>query len=323
MPDRPDVSICIVNWNGRDLLRNLLASLQTAEPGLRLETIVVDNASTDGSLDRVPEDFPGVVLVRNDRNLGFSRGNNQAAARATGRYLFFLNNDTIVHPGAIGKLARFLDEHPAYSAVGPRLIGGDGKPQHTGRNLPTIRALLHHRVMLFPRWTGVFRQEYRDYRYGAFDPDRHAEVQQLAAAALLVRREWFEAAGRWDEGFEFGVEDVDLCVRLRKFGPIYYLPDAEILHLGRISSQANYGFTYTGYECGYARYLKKHHPNPTAARLYKAFVTIDMPVRLFILGSQVVGYVMFGRRDAAARTYRRLSAAGEFFFHRLPKFWRA
>jgi N-acetylglucosaminyl-diphospho-decaprenol L-rhamnosyltransferase len=323
MPDRPDVSICIVNWNGRELLRNLLESLKTDEPGLRLETIVVDNASTDGSLDRLPADFADVVLVRNERNLGFARANNQAAEHATGRYLFFLNNDTLVRPGALGRLVRFMDEHPAYSAVGPKLIGGDGKPQLSARNLPTIRALLHHRVMLFPRWTGVFRQEYRDYRYGDFDPDQAADVQQLAAAALLVRPEHFEAAGRWDEGFEFGVEDVDLCVRLRKQGPIYYLPEAIIDHLGRISSQANYGFTYTGYECGYARYLKKHHPDPNAARVYKTLVTVDMPVRLFILGSQAIGYVLFGRRDAAARTYRRLSAAGEFFFHRMPKFWRA
>src|SRR3954452_5738895 len=125
MTSAPDVSICIVNWNGRDLLRNLLASLAGAEPGLHMETIVVDNASTDDSLDRVPDEFPDVVLVRNDRNLGFARANNQAADRATGRYLFFLNNDTIVKPGVIGRLVRFLDEHPNYSAAGPRLVGKD------------------------------------------------------------------------------------------------------------------------------------------------------------------------------------------------------
>src|SRR4051812_2956194 len=323
MSSAPDVSICIVNWNGRDLLRNLLASLARAEPGPRMETIVVDNASTDDSLDRVPADFPDMILVRNDRNLGFARANNQAADRATGRYLFFLNNDTIVKPGAIGRLVRFLDDNPTYSAVGPRLVGKDGRPQHTGRNLPTLKALLHQRVMLFPRWTGVFRDDYRAYRYGDFDPDRSADVQQLAAAALLVRRDSFEACGRWDEGFEFGVEDVDLCVRLLKHGPIRYLADAEIVHLGRVSSQANYGFAYTGYECGYARYLKKHHPSPSASTRYKALVTADMPVRRAVLGGMPAGYVLIFRRDAAGRPYRRLSAAGEFFFRHLPKFWRA
>lgn len=323
MPDRPDVSICIVNWNGRDMLRNLLASLRDAEPGLSLQTIVVDNASTDDSLDRVPADFPDVALVRNDRNLGFAKANNQAADRATGRYLFFLNNDTIVKPGAIGRLVQFLDENPAHSAVGPRLVGKDGRPQHTGRNLPTMRALLHQRVMLFPRWTGLFRKAYRTYRYGDFDPDRTADVQQLAAAALLVRRDWFEACGCWDEGFEFGVEDVDLCVRLLKYGPIRYLADAEIVHLGRVSSQANYGFAYSTYECGYARYLRKHHPRPSAARWYKALVTADMPVRLTVLGGMTAGYALIFRRDAAARSWRRLSAAGGFAFRRLPRFWRA
>ena len=175
-------------------------------------------------------------------------------------------------------------------------------------------------MQLFPRWTGYLKEQYRDYRYGGFDPEKSGEVAQLAAAALMVRPEAFESAGRWDEQFEFGVEDVDLCVRLARFGPIYYLAEAEIRHLGRISSRANRGFVYTGYECGYARYLAKHHAR-SAGRLYKAMMTIDMPVRLFVMGTQTVGYLLFGRKDAAARTYRRLEAAGEFFFHRLPKFW--
>jgi GT2 family glycosyltransferase len=323
MSGRPDVSVCIVNWNGRDLLRNLLLSLRTAEPELNLQTVVVDNASTDGSVDGLPQEFPDVLLVRNSRNLGFARANNQAADRAGGRYFFFLNNDTVVHPGAIGRLVRFLDENPKYSAVGPKLIGDDGKPQHTGRNLPTMRALLHQRVMLFPRWTRIFKKEYRDYRYGDFDPEKSGEVQQLAAAALMVRPEWFERCGRWDEGFEFGVEDVDLCARLREYGPIYYLAEAEILHLGRISSRANRGYVYTGYECGYARYLAKHHRSRSACLAYKALVTLDMPVRLLIMGSQVVGYVVLRRREAAERTCQRLSAAGEFFLHRLPRFWKS
>lgn len=319
----PDVSICIVNWNGRELLRNLLDSLRAPDQGVSVQTIVVDNASTDGSLDALPRDFPDVILVRNDRNLGFAKANNQAADRASGRYLLFLNNDTVARPGALARLVRFMDENPTYSGVGPKLIGGDGKPQRTGRNLPTLRALLHQRVMLVPRWTGAFKGQYRDYRSGGFDPELPGDVPQLAAAALMVRPAWFAEAGRWDEGFPFGVEDVDLCVRLHRFGPIRYLPDAQILHLGRISSQANYGFAYTAYECGYARYLKKHHRHPSAGRWYKTIVTLDMPLRLLVLGAQAAAYSLLLRRRSAARSYRRLSAAAGFFFGGMRRFWRA
>ncbi len=320
MPDRPDVSICVVNWNGRELLRNLLTSLRDAQPGMRLQIIVVDNASADGSAEMVAEQFPEVLLKRNERNLGFSMANNQAADLATSPYLLFLNNDTLVPPGSLAMLIAFMDQNPRYSAVGPKLMGDDGKPQQSGRNLPTLGVLLYQRMQLFPRWTGLCKQEYQKYRYGGFDPEKSGEARQLAAAALMVRREAFDAAGRWDEKFEFGVEDVDLCLRLGGVGPIYYLADAQIHHLGRISSRANRGFVYTGYECGYARYLAKHHHRSTG-RLYKAMITLDMPVRLVVLGTQTVGYLLFGRKDAAARTYQRLSAAGEFFFHRLPKFW--
>jgi DNA-binding transcriptional regulator YhcF (GntR family) len=90
-----------------------------------------------------------------------------------------------------------------------------------------------------------------------------------------------------------------------------------------IEQLANRGYVYTGYECGYARYLAKHHRSRSACLAYKALVTLDMPVRLFIMGSQMVGYVVLRRPEAVERTYQRLSAAGEFFFHRLPRFWKS
>src|SRR5207249_541570 len=117
-----DVTVCIANWNCRDLLRACLESLCDQPQGVRLEVAVVDNASTDGAADMVAREFPEVILCRNLANLGFARANNQAAQRASGRYLFFLNNDTLVPPGALGRLIDYALAHPEAGLIGPRLV---------------------------------------------------------------------------------------------------------------------------------------------------------------------------------------------------------
>src|SRR5919201_1174458 len=117
---RPAVSVCVVNWNCRALLRACLRSLRTSRQGVRLEVIVVDNGSTDGAADMVARAFPQVVLIRNPVNRGFARANNQAAGRARGRYLFFLNNDTVVPPGALRRLCAYLRAHPEGGLFGAR-----------------------------------------------------------------------------------------------------------------------------------------------------------------------------------------------------------
>lgn len=144
----PDLSVCIVNWNGAELLRNCLESLVLAGRHARIEVLVVDNASRDGSAELIEKLFPDVVLVRNSRNLGFARANNQAAELASGRYLLFLNNDTVVGEYSLRDLVRFLDAHPEVGLVGPRLIGRDGLPQRSYRARPTPSALLHRVTML-------------------------------------------------------------------------------------------------------------------------------------------------------------------------------
>src|SRR5947208_15410097 len=112
-----DVTVCIANWNCRELLRACLESLHDQPQGVRLETVVADNASADGAADMVARDFPEVVLVRNAANRGFAVANNQAAERARGRYLFFLNNDTVVPAGAVRRLVAFADANPGVRMV--------------------------------------------------------------------------------------------------------------------------------------------------------------------------------------------------------------
>ncbi len=315
----PLLSICIPNWNGREMLRNLLQSIDAYREGLELEVIVVDNASTDGAQQMVTQEFPGVLLVSNEENLGFARASNQCVEHAEGQVLLFLNNDTLIGAGTLQGMVRVLEDHPEIVAVGPQLIGGDGKPQRSPRTQPGLRALLHR--VSFLKWTRLFKAEYERHRRSGWDPERSCAVDHLPGAALLVRRGAFAACGGWDEMFPFGIEDVDLCARLGRLGKLFYLADVKIDHLGRISSRANRGFVYTGYECGYARYLCKHRGRG-AAVLYKVLVTMDMPLRVASLAIQFAAQRLFGKPDRVQRCGERLSAASEFLCRGMPSFWR-
>ena len=320
MSSFPQLSILIVNWNGREMLRNLLASIDSTRGGIAVETIIVDNASADGSAEMVAAEFPGVILQRNGENAGFARGNNQAARAATAPLLLLLNNDTLVRAGALQTLIRFMDEHPDVVAAGPKLIGADGKAQRSGRNFPSMMALLNTIELL--KWTGIFRGAYRRYRRDGFHPDYPGPVGQLAAAALIIRHSTFEACGGFDESFGFGVEDVDLCRRLLARGEIQYVPDAQVEHLGRVSSRANRGFVYRNYECGWARYLRKHHGRRDAV-MYKTLVTLDLPLRLLILSVQYTVRRILGQEEKAASFRDRLHATASFVSSGLPDFWRS
>src|SRR4051812_11888207 len=133
---RPVVSVCIANWNCKELLRGCLRSLTPGRQRIRLEVIVVDNASSDGAADVVEREFPRVTLVRNASNVGFARACNQAAERARGRFLFFLNNDTVMPRGTLRRLCLFGRDNPTAGLVGPRLIDGRGRVQKSARGRP-------------------------------------------------------------------------------------------------------------------------------------------------------------------------------------------
>ncbi|MGB8643939.1 MAG: glycosyltransferase family 2 protein, partial [Anaerolineae bacterium] len=222
----PLLTVIVVSWNTRELLRNCLASLARSVD-LAAETIVVDNGSADGTLEMLAADFPAVRVIANAMNRGFAAANNQGLAAAHGRYFLLLNSDTVVAPDVLSRLCAFMETHPEAGASGPQLHNIDGTLQPSGRAFPTlfqaVTALLPMPRAL--RKTLASPVERRDYTQVAM-------VDELSGAALCLWRTAIEQVGGLDEDFFFLGEDVDLCWRLHAAGwKIYYVPQAVVTHL--------------------------------------------------------------------------------------------
>jgi N-acetylglucosaminyl-diphospho-decaprenol L-rhamnosyltransferase len=316
-----DVSVCIANWNCKDLLRACLESLHDQPQGVRLETIVVDNASTDGAPDLVAREFPEVVLVRNAQNVGFARANNQAARKARGSYLFFLNNDTVVPAEALGRLVDYLEAHPGVGLVGPRLRDGQGQTQVSYRQRPTVATLLHRTSVL--RWTGLLRGAYRRYRRQEFDPETTRPVEVLMGAAMLLPREVFFGCGGWDEDFTFGGEDLDLSLRVGRGHGVVYHPAVEITHYGRVSTRQHIGFASSHMAVGFARYLRKSGCSRLGLLAYKLVVSVDVPVQLACKTVEYLWRRLRARRGKAEKTRLVMRGLWHFLREGLRTFWQA
>ena len=227
-----DVTLCVVSWNVWPDLRLCLESLRQS-PDVAQQVIVVDNASADGTPELVREHFPEVQLIANPGNRGFAGGSNQALAAGTGRYLLFLNPDTIVPPGGLRELLAFAGQHPEAGIIGPRQTYPDGRLQYSARHFPTIAAAVLRNTplgQLFPRAAAV-----QGYLMSDWDHESVREVDWVSGAVLLLRREAYEQLGPLDEGFFWGSEDVDYCWRAHHAGwKVLYTPRPAIIHaIGR------------------------------------------------------------------------------------------
>ncbi len=233
-----DLTVCIVSWNVWEDLQACLESLYSGGNRVSFDVIVVDNASTDATPGRLPEDFPQVKLVANPENRGFASGVNQAIAAGGGRYYFLLNPDTIVPPGALDELISFADAHPQAGIIGPKLRYPDGRLQYSCRRFPTVAAAIFRNTFLEPLIPGV--RSVRHYLMTDWEHDEVREVDWLSGAAMLIRAELVEEIGGLDEGFFWGSEDVDYCLRAQQAGwQVLYTPQPEIVHaVGRSSQQA-------------------------------------------------------------------------------------
>jgi len=231
-----DVSIIIVNWNTREILRDCLESVYEQAGDVEFEVIVVDNASTDGSVEMIKRDFEHVVPIENPHNNGFAAANNQGIAVAKGRYVLLLNSDTVVLDGAIAKTVRFADANPQAGVIGCRVLNPDRTLQLTCFMFPSILNMFlssTYLYKLFPK-SRFFGRE----RMTWWDSSDVRQVDVVKGCFMLVRREAIEQAGVMDERFFMYAEETDWCYRFRKDGwEVMFTPVGEIIHLSKGSSR--------------------------------------------------------------------------------------
>ncbi len=233
-----DISVIIINWNTRQLLEDCLASLPGSSTSHSLETIVVDNNSTDGSQDMVRQKFPAVKLICNDHNVGFAHANNQGIKASTGRYVSLVNSDVKVLPHCHDKLVEYMDAHPEIGIAGPRVLNGDLTLQSSCRRFPTLwnnvcDAFAFRRF--FPN-SAFFAGEHMLY----FKHDRIIFPDVLVGCFLFARTKAVQQFGLLDEEFFMYGEDINWCLRCWRAGwKIAFYPAAEAIHYRGGSSNSD------------------------------------------------------------------------------------
>jgi GT2 family glycosyltransferase len=191
----------------------------------------VDNGSSDGSPDAVQAELPGVRVIRNPGNLGYSRAVNRGMEAASGRCFLLLNTDTEARPGSIETLVRFMDENPSVGLAGPQLVNYDGSPQNSFDNFPTLLTETVNKSLLRMFFPGMFPSKLQD-RYKPF------EVESVVGACLMARREAVERVGRLDERYFFFLEETDWCLQMRRAGwNVMVVPSAQVVHIGGASKR--------------------------------------------------------------------------------------
>lgn len=289
-----DISVIIVSWNVADYLRHCLDSLRAeaarhASPSI--EVVVVDNDSTDGTVEMARDAFPEARLIVNSVNVGFTRANNQGISVASGRFILLLNPDTEVLPGAMEAMVAYLDAHPQVGSLGPELLNSDGSHQSSRRRFPTLATAFVESTILqsyLPNSRLLKRYYCLDLPAG-----QTQEVDWLVGACLIVRREAVENVGLLDEGYFMYSEELDWCYRIKKAGwKVVYLPEARVVHHYARSSSQVLPSQHIYFQSSKCRYFGKYH-GWAAAAVLRGFLWLTYLVQL---GQEGVKFVLGHKR---------------------------
>ncbi len=273
------LTIVIVAWNVRELVRECLESIRKYQDNDNFEIIYVDNASSDGTVAMIKEHFPGVRILENSENLGFTKANNQAIAVCKGKYILLLNSDTLVLDDALDVMVNFLEQNPDVGVCGAKLLNADKSLQISYGDFPTMITTLASTVP----FSKILPKSVRKKSLARLPEETvvPTEVDYVSGACLMVRREVLEEVGLMDEQFVEYFNETDWCLRIKNKGwKICYIPDAQIIHYGGHTMKKDPDrFTKESYKSMY-KFFRKHYGNASPVIL-RILLLEDLSLRLW------------------------------------------
>lgn len=280
-----DLSIIIVNWNTKNYLEQCLESVFEHAKGIEYEVFVIDNASTDGSVQVVKEKFPQIKLIENKENVGFARANNQAIKKAQGEFICLLNPDTLIIDSSIAKMLNFIKQHNEAGVVGAKLTDSNGKWDRGWGKFPTITSEIipgsMHKIFLPKRNIEIGQNE-------------HIDVDWVGGAALIFRSSIVQNGTLLDENFFMYSEETDFCYRVKNLGyKVYGLLNTKIVHFQNKSARQNVKSARVQMFKGKFKFFKKNK-NYVQALIFKFLfilkTCLQIPINLLSILIRPAGY---------------------------------
>jgi GT2 family glycosyltransferase len=274
----PVISVIIASYNTRELLSRCLESIYRTPSERASEVLVMDDASSDGSPEMVRERFPQVQLIVNSENRGYAYSNNLGIAKSRGRFVYLLNSDTEVHPGALDHLASFLETHPDVGAVGSALYNSDGSVQASVKSLPTVRSAFFGKRSWLARWFPRFsaiRSELLSWRVETGIP---FQAGYVSSASIMMPRDVVERVGDLDTRLWYFI-DADYCRRIWDMGrSVYCVPAAKVLHVEHL------GGTLAGWKQRFRSMWRFHYGAYVYFRRHSGWAAWHPVTAIIILG---------------------------------------